>query len=89
LRFTGLLLAGGLRPAERPVHDPRLALDDAADAVHARLAGRLQHHGHAIRIAGRAGDDQADAHVERAVHVLVGHVADALQVAEDRVGRPG
>ena len=50
---------------------------------------RLQHQRHAIGIVGRAADDHADPHVEGAVHVVLRHAPDALEIAEDRVGRPG
>src|SRR5664280_3391612 len=64
------------------------ALHDAADGV-AFLAATLQYGLHLLKLVRGHDQDHADPHVEGAQHLVLGNVADLLQVFEDGRHRPG
>ena len=57
--------------------------DDPADLSRVSFAGPFKLFQERLPRIGAARDDQADAHVERPPHVILGHVARSLQPLED------
>src|SRR6185369_16797037 len=68
-------------------HRP-LAGDDEAESECIRLARHVRHVDDPLRVARGAHDDEADAHVERAEHLLPRNAATLLEQPEDRRNRP-
>src|SRR5690348_4129185 len=77
---TSLMLSSG-------VDDFAVAFDNAADDV-ALLAGAVEHGLAAFEAFRRDDDDEADAHVEGAQHLLLLDIAEVLEVLEDGQHRP-
>src|SRR6185312_12016397 len=70
------------------VEDLAVAFHDAANQV-SFFPGLLNHRLYAFELLRRNRQHHTDAHVERAHHVVLRHVADLLHVAEDGKNGPG
>src|SRR5918994_7861377 len=81
-------------PTLRMETTARSLQDDAGAALdvpdhEARLAAPFQRVFHLVEVAGRRHDHHADAHVERAVHLLIRDLPGGLDEAEKRGHQPG